>query len=292
MLNCEIEQFINYCRISNFAAASIETLTLRLKEFKIFLQGTSVSSIKDINYKHLKEFVTKFQTISVHVRKARIWTLHQFFHFLELNNLIDNNIALEIPYPKIEKTVPKFLTVDEFNQILLYFYQQSNTELGLRNLTIIMILGLLGLRLSSIISLNINDIDLTAELMWISEKGGKHRTMIIPKVLCIVFSSYLESLNKIDGPLFLSKRNKRISVRSLQNIFKQTVDHLGIDKHLHAHLFRHTAATHMAKVTDFTITQHVLGHSCRKNTEKYTHLNSDQYAVYMKKHPFMKIGKE
>ncbi len=62
---------------------------------------------------------------------------------------------------------------------------------------------------------------------------------------------------------------------------------LEFDKRLHAHLFRHTAATHLNKAAGTDITQHVLGHSQRHNTEKYTHLNPDLYAVYMKRHPLL-----
>ena len=69
---------------------------------------------------------------------------------------------------------------------------------------------------------------------------------------------------------------------------ERAADQLGIDKKLHARLFRHTAATHLNKVADIAITQQVLGHSHRANTLKYAHLNPDQYAAYMKKHPFMR----
>ena len=109
----------------------------------------------------------------------------------------------------------------------------------------------------------------------------------MPKILCLVLTQYFDSFDKKDGPLFLSKRNKRLSPRTLQDIFQQAAGNLDIDKHLHAHLFRHTAATHLNKVSDSKITKHVLGHMWSKNTEKYAHLNPDQYAVYMQKHPYM-----
>jgi len=76
----------------------------------------------------------------------------------------------------------------------------------------------------------------------------------------------------------------------LQDIFRSAANDLGIEKKLHAHIFRHTAATHLNKVAGVDITQHVLGHSQRKNTEKYTHLNPDEYAQYMRKHPFMNLN--
>jgi site-specific recombinase XerD len=112
--------------------------------------------------------------------------------------------------------------------------------------------------------------------------------MVLPHCICKIIQSYLQSLERKQGPLLLSKRKKRISPRTLQDIFRSAVDQLGIEKKLHANLFRHTAATHLNQVADIDITQHVLGHSRRANTLKYAHLNPDRYAVYMRKHPFMR----
>jgi len=288
MLEMEMKHFLKYCKISEFTEKSIEALTTRLNEFKKYLETTTITSVKDILYQHLREYVAEFKTPSVHIKKGRVWTLHQFFHFLTLNGWVSENIALDIPYPKIEKTVPHFLTIDEYNRILGYFIKNAIDFFGLRNLALIMMLGLLGLRLGSILSLNIEDIDLETGLIWFTDKGRKERTLVLPGILSIVLSQYLELHERKLGPLFLSKRKRRISLRTLQIIFKQAADELGIEKHLHAHLFRHTAATHLNRVAGPVITQHVLGHMYRKNTEKYTHLNPDQYAVYMKRHPYMK----
>jgi len=289
MLEAEMKHFLKYCKVSDFSKKSIESLTTRLNEFKEYLETTTITSVKDILYQHLREYVAEFKTPSVHIKKGRVWTLHQFFHFLTLNGWVSENIALDIPYPKIEKTIPHFLTIDEYNRILQYFFKKAIDFVGLRNLVIIMMLGLLGLRLGSILSLNIEDIDLEIGLLRVTDKGGKERTLIMPRALCIVISQYLKLHDKARGPLFLSKRRKRISLRTLQIIFKQSADELGIEKHLHAHLFRHTAATHLNRVAGPVITQHVLGHMWRKNTDKYTHLNPEQYALYMKRHPFMSM---
>jgi len=150
-------------------------------------------------------------------------------------------------------------------------------------------MGLLGLRLACVIALNIEDVDVETGLLQVTEKGGKQRLLIMPQILCLVLIQYFNGLNQKKGPLFLSRRHKRISPRTLQDIFKLATSELEIDKHLHAHLFRHTAATHLNKVSDPEITKHVLGHMWSTNTQKYTHLNPDQYAVYMQKHPFMEV---
>ena len=271
----------------DFSIRSIQALTARLNEFETFLKALKIWSVKRIEYRHLVDFVADYKKPSIHVTKSRVWTLRQFFHFLTLHRHLPKNIALKLPYPKIEKTVPQFLTIDEYNQLIKYFCRKSKDLLGLRNLVIIMLLGTLGLRTGTLIALNIEDIDLGCGLVWIREKGRRQRNLVLPHSLCKIIHKYLQLQGYKKGPLLLSKRKKRISPRTLQDIFRTAADRLGIDKKLHARLFRHSAATHLNRVAGIDITQQVLGHSRRANTIKYAHLNPDQYAVYMKKHPYM-----
>ena len=290
MLHRYFSQFLAYCQLADFSIRSIQALTARLNEFDTFLKIQRIRSVKKITYQHLINFVADHKNPSIHVRKSRVWTLRQFHHFLTLHRIVTENIATGLPYPKIEKTVPQFLTTDEYNRLIRYFTDRANSPMGLRDLIIIMLLGTLGLRTSTLTALNIEDIDITCGLLWIREKGRRHRSVVLPHSLCKIIRNYLQLRRCKRGPLLISKREKRISPRTLQDIFRTAADQLGIDKKLHARLFRHTAATHLNKVAGIEITQQILGHSRRANTLKYAHLNPDKYAVYMKKHPF--INKE
>jgi site-specific recombinase XerD len=294
MLEENVTKFLNYCNNSDFSDRSLETLTFRLKEFNQFMLSCpkQVASIKKISYQHLCEFVADYNNPSASVKKARVWTLHQFFHFLKLTQLIDNNIALQLPYPKMEKSVPQFLTVEEFNRILLHFTQQAANPVGIRNLVLMALLGFLGLRTATIVALNIEDVDLTESCIWIHEKGIKSqqkRKLPLPQILCHLLAGYLQHIDTKQGPLFLSKRKKRLADRSLQNLYRKSADNVGINKRLHPHLFRHTAATHLTQAAGIQITQFVLGHQRRHNTEQYAHLNPDIYAAHMKNHPYMNM---
>ena len=297
MLRSLVSDFLHYCKTSDFSDSSLETLSAQLFQFNSFVNQHALHSIQDISYRHLTEFIADHRDPSVHVKKQRVWSLRQFFHFLKIHNQIEENIASEIPYPKITKKVPAYLTIDEFNKLLEYAANKAddliglprgivNIQRGLRDLLIFMILGLLGLRLKAMQDLNIRDVDLEMGTLLVREKGNLKRQFCMPQVLCVVLARYLKLLNLTDGPLLLSKRGKRVSARTLQLIFQQAMAHLKIDKHLHAHLFRHTAATHLNKVAGPVITQFVLGHARSQSTQVYTHLNPDQYAVYMKKHPY------
>jgi integrase/recombinase XerC len=290
MLTVMITEFLAYCKTAGFRDKSIESLSIRLNEFKKFLQDAQVRKIPSIHYAHLSSFVADFGTPSIHVKKARIWSLRQFYHYLMFTGVVAKNPAKDLPYPKIERTVPQFLTMAEYSRILAYSAKRASSFLGLRNLLIVLMLGILGLRTGALVKLNVQDVDVSAGLLWTIEKGDLKRTLVLPEVLCGILRTYLERMGCSEGPLFLSKRGCRISARTLQEVFSSVAAGAGIDKHLHAHLFRHTAGTHLNQTGGLSITQYVLGHAKSHSTRTYTHLNPDNFAVYMKRHPFMKGG--
>lgn len=288
MLKKHTTDFLDYCKVTDFSVKSIQSLNAALREFEAFISEQQIGSITKISYGHLSDFISDFKEPSIHKKKARVWCLHQFFHFLTVTGHIKANIALGLPYPKIEKTVPHFLTIEEFNRIIEFFCDRVDSDNGLGNLVMVLMLGLLGLRTGTIIALDVEHIDTEAGLAWLQEKGRRQRHIVLPKILTNLLKEYTDKHHPGTGPLFLSPRKKRISSQILRKTFRNATDNLGINKQLHARLFRHTAATHLNKVAGTTITQAVLGHERRYNTLKYAHLNPDRYAVYMKRHPFMR----
>src|SRR3972149_10687051 len=105
MLLKTIKDFLLYCNTCDFGVRSLKVFASILPGFNEFISSLHITSIKDISYTHLLEFVTSGNT-SVHSIKQRVWTLHQFFHFLKLKKLVANNIATSLPYPKIDKKEP------------------------------------------------------------------------------------------------------------------------------------------------------------------------------------------
>ena len=215
MLHRYINQFLEYCQLADFSVRSIQALAIRLNEFEAFLKSLRIQSVKKITYLRLVDFVADYKDPSIHVRKSRVWTLRQFYHFLVLHQYVPQNIALKLPYPKIEKTVPQFLTINEYNRLIRYFSNEAQDLLGLRNFVIILMLGTLGLRTSTLIAINIEDIDLTCGLIWIREKGRRRRNLVLPHSLCKIIHKYLQLRQRKKGPFLISKRKKRISQRTL-----------------------------------------------------------------------------
>ena len=232
MLHRYCSQFLAYCQLADFSVRSIQALTIRLNELANFLKTLRIQSVKRVRYRHLIDFTADYNAPSIHVTKSRVWTLRQFYHFLTLHRIIPENIATGIPYPKIEKTVPQFLTQEEYKLLIRHFTTRADSLMGQRDLIIIMLLGTLGLRTKTLTGLNIEDIDVTSGLMWIREKGQRQRTIVLPHSLCKIIRNYLQLHKSNKGPLLISKRKKRISPRTLQDIFRQAADRLGIETDL------------------------------------------------------------
>ena len=129
MLEKQIKGFLAYCKVAGFKERSIETLSLRLNEFRRFLKFKRLSRIRSITYAHLSAFVADYNSPSVHVKKARIWTLRQFFDYLTLQEDVGENIATNRPHPKIEKSASHFPTIDEYHRIL--FHERGRTSMNL-----------------------------------------------------------------------------------------------------------------------------------------------------------------
>jgi len=141
MLHHYTNQFLEYCGLTDFSIRSIQALTARLNELANFLKTQEIRSIQRVRYRHLIDFTADYNAPSIHVTKSRVWALRQFYHFLTLHRIIPENIATGIPYPKIEKTLPQFLTQDEFKLLIHHFTARADSEMGLRNLIIIMLLA-------------------------------------------------------------------------------------------------------------------------------------------------------
>ncbi len=139
MLNRYCSQFLAYCQLANFSVRSIQALTIRLNELVNFLKIQRIRSVKTVRYRHLINFAADYNAPSIHVTKSRVWTPRQFYHFLTLHRIIPENIATGIPYPKIEKTVPQFLTQEECKLLIRHFTDRADSSIELRNLIIIML---------------------------------------------------------------------------------------------------------------------------------------------------------
>ena len=231
-------------------------------------------------------------------RARKISTIRIFFKYLtQKANILKVNPAQNLETPKLEKRMPKYLSLDDSKKLLDAADNQDNRNYK-RDYAITTLFLNCGMRLSELVGININDIDFNECKMTVIGKGNKERTVYLNKSCMVAINDYLssrppQSLIKKDSKnsdkaLFLSEQKQRISNRTVQAIINKELKLAGLDaKNLSVHKLRHTAATLMYQYgnVDIRALQELLGHQSISTTEIYTHVSNDQVRNAVESNP-------
>ena len=231
-------------------------------------------------------------------RARKISTIRIFFKYLSQKaNILEVNPAQNLETPKLEKRMPKYLSLDDSKKLLNAADNQDNRNYK-RDYAITTLFLNCGMRLSELVGININDIDFNECKMTVIVKGNKERTIYLNKSCMVAINDYIssrppQSLIKRDSKnsekaLFLSEQKKRISNRTVQAIINKELQQAGLDsKNLSVHKLRHTAATLMYQYgnVDIRALQELLGHQSISTTEIYTHVSNDQVRNAVESNP-------
>lgn len=231
-------------------------------------------------------------------RARKISTIRIFFKYLsQKTNILEVNPAQNLETPKLEKRMPKYLSLDDSKKLLNAADNQDNRNYK-RDYAITTLFLNCGMRLSELVGININDIDFNECKMTVIGKGNKERTIYLNKSCMVAINDYIssrppQSLIKRDSKnsekaLFLSEQKKRISNRTVQAIINKELQQAGLDsKNLSVHKLRHTAATLMYQYgnVDIRALQELLGHQSISTTEIYTHVSNDQVRNAVESNP-------
>ena len=225
-------------------------------------------------------------------RARKIATIRSFYNYLTNKmHLLRENPVKDIDSPKLKKTLPKYLTLDESLQ-LLDSVDGKNQE---RDYCILTLFLNCGLRISELVGLNINDIQ--GESLRVLGKGNKVRVIFLNDACQEAIQRYLAVRRPITGrdanALFLSSRNERISRSMVHAMVKKRLGEAGIDSTQYSsHKLRHTAATLMLQNgVDVRAVQEVLGHDHLNTTEIYTHVDNESLRVAAKANPLSRVKK-
>lgn len=275
-------------------------LAMFLKFIMVHFNLTSSKDFKDINISNLSlDVIKKIELNDIHAflayltttyhskaatRARKVSSIRVFFNYLSQKaNLIEKNPAQNLETPKIEKRMPKYLTLDDSKKLLTVTSdEERNKE---RDYAIITLFLNCGLRLSELVGININDISFDDAKMTVIGKGNKERTIYLNKACLQAINSYLEVRPKIGikpssiKALFLSERKERIGKRTVQYVVDKELRRAGLDtKKYSTHKLRHTAATLMYQYgnVDIRALQELLGHESISTTEIYTHVANEQ----------------
>ena len=228
--------------------------------------------------------------LSAATRARKIATLRSFFNYLTRKvHLLEENPIKELDSPKLKKTLPKYLTLDESIE-LLDSVDGTHSE---RDYCILTLFLNCGLRISELIGLNLGDIQ--DDALRVLGKGNKVRVVYLNDACKDALKRYLTVRRPISGrdqdALFLSSRNQRISRSNVHALVKKHLSQAGLDSAQYsAHKLRHTAATLMLQNgVDVKAVQEVLGHEHLNTTEIYTHIDNEALRVAARANPLGKV---
>jgi len=225
----------------------------------------------------------------------KIATLRSFYRFLVKRRIAKHDPAAALDVPKVKRTLPRFLTVDEAFRVVDAPAGDDDRDprLRLRDTAILELLYAGGLRVAELAGLTIADLDRTERRVRVTGKGGKERLVPYGGPAAEALDAYLAVRGRLrpkQGPLpdalWLSYRGTALTTRAVQQIVRRYGTRSGRGD-LHPHALRHTCATHLLDAgADLRSIQELLGHSSLSTTQRYTHLTVDRLmAVYDAAHP-------
>ena len=255
--------------------------------------------INDINIQDMYAYISHLDNElndNTSTRSRKISALRSFYKYLHQEiEMIDNNISEKLRNPKIQKRQPVYLTLSETEHLLATISKEKNEFLRNRDMAIVFTFLTTGMRLSELVSVNLNDIK--NDHFSIIGKGNKERTIYLTKNCIDLIDNYIRIRKKylkdknIDA-LFISTRKNRISNRAVQSTVEKYLKKAGFDTSVYStHKLRHTAATLMYKYgnVDIRALKDVLGHESVSTTQIYTHLDNEDLKKSVNKNPLSNI---
>ena len=254
-----------------------------INQFDNFIRRKK-KSFKSIIKKDILDFLEslKIKNVKNKTKSRKIFALKRFYKFLMSERIIKNNPMEKIDIPKSEDTISITLSADQIKKILKFVSKKTNDYKDIRSNLIIELLYSTGVRVSELISIKINNIDLQKKNILIDppEKGKsrKERIVFFAEQTKEVIEKYLE-FRKIyfkekDSPWLFPSNNTNdfLTRRRVLQIMHNLADKIKIDKNLmHPHSFRHAFGNHLLNSgADIRVVQKLLGHSSIITTQKYT----------------------
>ena len=266
---------------------------------KITIKDISIDTIKKIKLDDLHSFLayltTNFNSKAA-TRSRKVSSLRVFFNYLCLKNFIEINPTQNLETPKLDRRLPKYLSLDQSRKLLEVASDEDNRN-NERNYAITTLFLNCGMRLAELVGINIKDINFEECQLNVIGKGNKERTIYLNKACIKAIKNYLmvrpkEGVKKdaknSHEALFLSERRQRISRRNVQDIIYKELRQAGLDTDKYSvHKLRHTAATLMYQYgnVDIRALQELLGHESISTTEIYTHVSNEQVRNAVESNP-------
>ena len=292
-----IEGFKTYLSVEkNFSEYTVTAYCSDIVSFILWLNGTDCI---DADFNKLREylhFIQRFDYKKTTIAR-KIASIRTFYKYLFRERYVESNPAISLSAPKRPKSLPKFLTTEEVEQILNNV--KIDTPAGFRNRVIIELLWATGMRVSELSNLNFGDLNLEENEIRVFGKGAKERIVLISDRAKSLLQQYIKTARNLiapqyntgeindDSPLFINNTGYRLQNKTIRDAINNVVARIELPKKVTPHVFRHSFATRLIENgADLRVVQELLGHAGISNTQMYTHISmKHMQEVYESAHP-------
>lgn len=220
----------------------------------------------------------------------KLAALRSFFKFLCFKEILKNNPVQRVASPKLGRKLPHFLYLDQIEGLL--DAPDGTDLLGCRDKVILELLYGSGLRVSELVGLDRENLDLDSGLIRVLGKGSRERVVPVTYYAITAIRTYLGMREDRNQALLINYQGTRLSERSVRRILDKLVAKISLEQHVHPHMLRHSFATHLLDGgADLRSVQELLGHKKLSSTQIYTHLTRERLKeVFTEAHPRAKAS--
>jgi len=289
-----IEEFLGYLSIERgLSKNTLDSYKRDLKRFFGFLKAKGIGSIDNVTRQDITAFMLseKDRSLSSNSIAREIACLKSFFKYLTGQNKIKENVISVIESPKLWKKLPSTLTLGEVEALLKA--PDIRDLMGLRDRACLELMYATGMRVSELVNLKMDDLNMEVGFVKCFGKGSKERIVPFGSKAREYVGRYIEKARpvflkkRISNFLFLSRLGRPMSRQAFWKTIKKYARLAGIKKDITPHTLRHSFATHiLERGADLRVVQEMLGHADISTTQIYTHVNKDRLKfIHQKFHP-------
>lgn len=292
-----IEDFLTYLKLQKrYSGHTIAAYQNDLRQFLAFLEAQyEWSDIKKADHHHIRAWMVALLEQKTNPRSIRrkLASLNTYYKYLKKLNLIKTNPLQKVITPKFSKQLPTFIKNNEI-ETLLQQMDSGNGFAAARDMLVIMMLYLTGIRRAELINIKLDDIDMAQKVVKVTGKGNKQRIIPIHSLLIEHLKTYIEFrkeiINNGENPvsyLIVTNKGKQAYPNLIHRIVSQNLKKVSTSARKSPHVLRHTfAAGLLNSGADLNVIKELLGHSNLLATQVYTHITNDNLkSIYKHAHP-------
>lgn len=275
-----VKEFTDYLKYEKYLRDN--SIAAYLRDVNEYLEFLTFSNIADVTYYDALEFLSHLfdKGLAKSSQARKISSLKVFYQFLLKKKYIDDNFFNKIELPKQEQ---KLVDVLEYDTLIKFLDSFTNSPLDLRNKAIFELLYAAGLRVSELIGIKVDDLNLAEMSIQVLGKGNKYRNVFFNETTKQSIEEYLAKgrkellKNNTSEFLFINKNGEHLTQRGIQFVLKDKWQKVIEYQNINPHQFRHTFATHLLENgMDLRILQELLGHENLSATQIYTKVSKKQ----------------